>query len=91
MSSSHDAEKYPEHARRETADAACGMEHVRRFVEWLTEEREPRGFLGEHDQWFGERPIDARLDVLLAEYGGYDLNEIEEERRAMLDGMRGPT
>lgn len=91
MSSSHDAGKYPEHARRETADAACGMEHVRRFVECLTEEREPRGFLGEHHPALGDQPIAERLDVLLAEYGGYNLDKIEEERRAMLDGMRGPT
>ncbi len=84
MSSSHDAGKYPEHARRETEDAACGMEHVRRFAEWLTEEREPRGFLG-------EQPIAERLDVLLADYGGYNLDKIDEERRAMLDGMGGPT
>lgn len=87
MSSTRDANKYPEHALRDAMDAACGMEHVRRFVEWLTGEREPRGFLGEHDPRLGEQPIATRLDTLLAEYGGYDLDKIERERRKMLDEM----
>ncbi len=87
MSFTRYANKYPEHALRDAMDAACGMKHVRRFVEWLTEEREPRGFLGEHDPRLGEQPIATRLDTLLAEYGGYDLDKIERERRKMLAEM----
>lgn len=76
---------YPEHAKRDRMTAALGLDHVRAFLHWFINEREPNGFLGDSET---ECMIRQTSDELLREYAGLDERKLEAERRAMLDAAQ---
>lgn len=79
--------RYPEHDKRLlAAGEAC---HVRPFLDWLIEEQGV--VFGRFSEGGWNAPIDEHrfaamtVEQVIAEYFGYDLSKIEEERRAMVE------
>lgn len=60
------------------------------FIEWLNENGMPICHLTKDDRYGDEMtPIALSIDALLARYFEIDLEKVEEERRSLLDEMRG--
>lgn len=60
------------------------------FLEWLRGERGLHLAEYDDDFWEGKflKPVNIRIEDLLAEFFEIDLNKVEAERRALLESLR---
>jgi len=66
-------------------DTACQREAINDFLTWLRKERGVE--LARWNEYYGDRldPANVVLDEVIAEFLGIDLNQLEAERRALLE------
>jgi len=66
-------------------DTACQREAINDFLTWLRKERGV--VLARWDEHYGDRldPANVVLDEVIAEFLGIDLDQLEAERRALLE------
>ena len=71
-------------------DTACQREAIRDFLAWL---RKEHGLvLARWDEHYGDRlePALESLDKLIAEFLEIDPDQLEAERRALIEELRNP-
>lgn len=76
--------KYPEHAKMRMV--VNDSQIIGEFLEWLSAQRIELTKLQDNDQY---APIRERTEQIIARYFGIDLKVIEQEKRAMLEEIRG--
>ena len=75
-------EKYPECEKLSAVSDQSQV--IGEFIDWLGETHAAEIGVWRKDHMV---PIGIRMEQLLAEFFGIDLEKVEEERRAMLEGM----